>query len=198
MEYSQEVEDVVCRVAKSVASAWRGMLDYDDLHQELWMFILERPSVQGRKLDKLEQLLRWQANALCKREQVDYDHFSGNFQYTPRDVREMAVSLEECSGTEEEQADYDLGIEILWKYKPEKFEDLIDWFERGDEWDKSSSTVRSRIQYMFDALTDAMNEVRKARLRERTEGPGTKPRDPKPPVPVNDWDIYKQGVANNG
>ncbi|MDK7162357.1 hypothetical protein QP423_08080, partial [Lactobacillus jensenii] len=112
-------------------------------------------------------------NYLCKQAQVDYEYFSGNFQYSPGEVRESAKSMTEYDGTPDEQADFDLAIEILWQYKPEKFEDLEDWFENQEEWNTSMSSTRKRIQRMFDALTDAMNDVRRARNSERKEGPGT-------------------------
>ena len=197
MEFSQEIENAVQRAARSAAYDWHNIMEYDDIHQELWMFMLSRPSVQDKTGDDLDKVLRWQANSLCKQAQVDYEYFSGNFQYSPRDVREGAKSMTEFDGTPDEQADYDLAIEILWQYRPEKFEDLTEWFE-GEDWNLRHSPTRMRYTRMFDALTDAMNEVRRARLGDRTEGPGTKPRDPNPPVPVNDWDIYKQGAITNG
>ena len=197
MEFSQEIESAVQRAARGAAYDWHNIMEYDDIHQELWMFMLSRPSVQDKTGDDLDKVLRWQANSLCKQAQVDYEYFSGNFQYSPRDVREGAKSMTEFDGTPDEQADYDLAIEILWQYRPEKFEDLTEWFE-GEDWNLRHSPTRMRYTRMFDALTDAMNEVRRARLGDRTEGPGTKPRDPNPPVPVNDWDIYKQGAITNG
>ena len=196
MEFSQEIENAVQRAARSAAYDWHNIMEYDDIHQELWMFMLEAPSVQAKTGEDLDKVLRWKANSLCKQAQVDYEYFSGNFQYSPRDVREGVKSMTEFDGTSDEQADYDLAVEILWKHRPEKFEDLEDFFHGNI--DLSGGTARVRVTRMFDALTDAMNEVRRARLGDRTEGPGTKPRDPNPPVPVNDWDIYKQGAVNNG
>ena len=198
MEITEEIESAVQRAARSAAYDWHNIMEYDDIHQDLWMFMLSRPSVQDKTGEELDKVLRWQANSLCKQAQVDYEYFSGNFQYSPRDVREGAKSMTEFDGTPDEQADYDLAVEILWQYRPEKFEDLESWFDDPDSWNTRLSGVRSRVQRMFDALTDAMNEVRRARLGDRKEGPGTKPRDSKPPVPVNDWEIYKQGAITNG
>lgn len=198
MEYSEEVEQAVCKAARSAASSWGSVMEYDDIHQELWLFLLERPSMQKKTIADLEHVLYWYAHSVCKKAQVDYEYFSGNFQYSPGEVRESAKSMTEYDGTPDEQADFDLAIEILWQHKPEKFEDLEDWFESQEEWNTSMSSTRKRIQRMFDALTDAMNDVRRARNSERKEGPGTKPRDPNPPVPVNDWDVYKQGAVING
>lgn len=198
MEFSQEIENAVQRAARSAAYDWHNIMEYDDIHQELWVFILEAPSVQQRDNEKLEQLLRWKANNICKQAQVDYEYFSGNFQYSPRDVREGAKSMTEFYGTPDEQADYDLAVEILWQYRPEKFEDLESWFVDPNSWRLKNAATRMRFTRAFDALTDAMNEVRRARLGDRKEGPGTKPRDPNPPVPANDWDIYKQGAVTNG
>lgn len=197
MEFSEEVEIAVQRAARSAAYDWHNILDYDDIHQELWVFILNRPSVQNKTGEDLDKILSWQAHSICKQAQVDYEYFSGNFNYSPRDVREGAKSMTEFEGTESEQADYDLGLEILWKYRPEKLEDLEDWFTNPEGWNTRLSGVRSRIQRMFDALTDAMNEVRRARLNDRTQGPGTKPKEQQEqPTPVNNWDTYKQGVAH--
>lgn len=197
MEFTKEIESAVQRAARSAAYGWHNIMEYDDIHQELWLFLIEAPSVQRKSIEELEQVLRWKANSLCKQAQVDYEYFSGNFQYSPRDVREGAKSMTEYDGSPSEQADYDLAIEILWKYRPEKFEDLEEWFE-SEDWNLRHPPTRMRHTRMFDALTDAMNEVRRARHDDRKEGPGTKPRDPKPPVPVNDWDIYKQGAITNG
>ena len=197
MKYSEEVEQAVCKAARAAASSWGSVMEYDDIHQELWLFLLESPSVQRKPLEELVPVLRWKANAICKQSQVDYEYFSGNFQYSPGEVRKSAKSMSEYDGTADEQADFDLAIEILWKHKPEKFEDLEDWFENQEEWNTGKVSTRKRIQRMFDALTDAMNDVRRARSSSRVEGPGTKPREPKPPIPVNDWGIYKQGVLHD-
>lgn len=198
MEHSEEVKQAVCKAARSAANSWGSVMEYDDIHQELWLFLLESPSVQRKPLEELGPVLRWKANAICKQSQVDYEYFSGNFQYSPGEVRESAKSMTVYDGSPDEQADFDLAIEILWKHKPEKFEDLEDWFENQEEWNTSMSSTRKRIQRMFDALTDAMNDVRRARISDREEGPGTKPRDLDPPVPVSDWNIYKQGAVING
>lgn len=198
MKYSEEAERAVQLAARSAASSWRGVAEYEDIHQDLWLFLLETPSVQNKPSEELEKILRWKANSLCKQAQVDYEHFSGNFQYTPGDVRAGAVSMMEFDGAPEEQADYDLAIEILWKHKPEKFEDLDSWFGNPDGWDQAVPSVRKRAQRMFDALADAMNDVRRARERNKADGPGTKPREVGEPLTINDFTFYKTGVVENG
>lgn len=192
MEYKQEVEEAVRRAARAAARDWHGIMEYDDLHQDLWLWLLEAPSVQRKSEEELEQLLRWKANHLCKQAQVDYEYFSGNFQYSPKDVREGAVDIQTFDGTPDEQADYDLAVAQLWKYLPSKFEDLELYF--AGLLSNDVGHERKRSNRAFDALTDAMNNVRRVRKNDRKEGPGTKPRDPQPPTPVNDWDTYKQGA----
>lgn len=193
-------EPLVNRAASKAVRDWGGILEFDDIHQELWMFLLERPSVQdllrkGAIADVLRLLIS-QANRVCNKERVDLEHFSGNFYYSPSDARRIAGEEHEPGVLNEEHIDYRLGLENLEERFPTQFETLFTLFQGGRTDTDPRGAEQKRIERAFDRLAECMNDVRRTRIKDRTEGPGTKPREQTPPpTPVTDWGVYKQGVA---
>ncbi|OIR43173.1 hypothetical protein [Corynebacterium sp. NML120713] len=180
---------LVERVAKQAASSWRGLVDADDVHQTLCQFILERPSVQKmiqqkRKSD-VSRLLRGYANSVCKQEQLDYEHFTGNFRYIPKQVR----AIIEGHYSPEEKIDLDIGLETLKELFPRAYDALTECQLRG------THAEEVRFYRAVDTLTDCMNSCFSNRVFQRVDGPGTKPSErKKPSIPVESWDQFKQGV----
>lgn len=193
-------EPLVNRAASKAVRDWGGILEFDDIHQELWLFLLGRSSVQNMlrsgETTNVQKLLHAYAHSVCNKERVDLEHFSGNFYYSPKDVRRIASEEHEPGVLNEEHIDYRLGLENLEERFPTQFETLFTLFHEGRTDTDPRGAEQKRIERAFDRLADCMNDVRRARIKDRTEGPGTKPKEQTPPpTPVTDWGIYKQGVA---
>lgn len=185
----ERVLPLVERAANQAASSWRGLVDADDVHQTLCQFILERPSVQKmvqqeRKSD-LSRLLRGYANSVCKQEQLAYEHFTGNFRYTPKHVRAIIAGHH----SPEEKIDLEIGLETMKEQFPRGYEALTAQ-TAGD-----SPAEKRRFFRAVDTLTDCMNSCFSNRAFQRVDGPGTKPSErKKPTTPVESWDQFKQGA----
>lgn len=196
----KKAEPLVERAARKASFAWHGVMEYDDVYQELWMYILESGKVQEdfftRTESEINRMLDKKANYLCKQEQIDYDHFSGNFQYSPKDVIAL-LGREDAKRTPDERVDLDEGLETLVRWYPAQYDHLMSWLYNSDEWDmKSNSTARVRKTRAVEKLTDCMNDARKWRSKDRKEGLGTKPKEQKTTTPVTDWGVYKQGAIH--
>lgn len=176
-ELYDKVGDLVKQVAKETHLRWAKILPADDIEQELWLYILESPSVQEFLLKNENQRVKGpltkKANSICSKERVDYDHFTGNYYYnTP----EVSMLLEgKVSGKtipSDMSADLDLGLDALLEEHPQYFETIHDvYWERLDYSDNARSKRKSRA---LTKLAELMNRKRSQREMDRTEGPGTK------------------------
>lgn len=177
----EDLETAVKREARLAESRWNNLISADDIEQEIWLFILENPSSQRflatAEPAQVASALRTRADVICSRERIDYDHFTGNFHYTPMDVRELLRTLGEEYDvhTADERADLQLGLEELEQYHPEFYELYVQIYLKGVKFERGSSNERRSFNAV-DKLTELMNRKRGQRERDRTEGLGTKPK----------------------
>lgn len=88
----------VRQAAKTVARGWDGVVEADDVEQEIWVYLLEKRQVYA--IQKLEEqhrrnLLRRIGTQISQQHRADYEAFTGNFLYSTDDVRAI---LEKASG----------------------------------------------------------------------------------------------------
>lgn len=173
----EDLETAVKREARLAESRWNNLISADDIEQEIWLFILETPSSQ-RFLSTAEpaqvaSALRTRADVICSRERIDYDHFTGNFHYTPKEVRELLDTLGEEYDvhTADEKVDLQLGLEELGQYHEKHYDVIHQVYLLGIEPEDHNLKPRA-----VDKLTELMNRKRGQRERDRTEGLGTKPK----------------------
>lgn len=177
----EALETAVKREARLAESRWNNLISADDIEQEIWLFILETPSSQ-RFLSTAEPAqiassLRTRADVICSKDRIDYDHFTGNFHYTPKEVRELLDTLGEEYDVHsaDEKADLQLGIEELEQYHHEYWVSLHSKYILGIPNERRSAEAKLS-ERAVDKLTELMNRKRGQRERERTEGLGTKPK----------------------
>ena len=171
------LKDAVRKAAQQAETRWNKLLDADDIEQELWVFILESRAVQATlaALDDKDKVarLKKKADSICSKEKLDYERFTGNFLYTPADVRRILARL---SGDErildDEAIDFGIGFEALEDEYPQYYSAIRDFYFFGRSVEnKSDKNLKYRA---VDRLAELMNRKRSKREADRNEGPGTK------------------------
>lgn len=171
------LKDAVSKAAKQAETRWNKMLDADDIEQEIWAFILERPATQdylrGKSTEEQLKALHKTADSICSKEKLDYERFTGNFLYTPADVRRI---LSRLAGDErvldDEAIDFGIGFAALEDEHFHYYEAVRDFYFFGRKVNnKSDEHLKRRC---VDKLAELMNRKRSKREADRTEGLGTK------------------------
>ena len=182
-ELYEKLVDAVQREAKQAERRWNNIIEADDIEQEIWLWMVERPGVQRQLQNanpaEIAAVLKRSADQICSKERLDLDHFSGNYHYTPGEVRGL---LEEV-GTEydvhsaDEKVDLQLGLDDLLQYHPEYFEMIEQVYYLGETFANADPRRKAKDRAV-DKLTEIMNRKRGQRERDRTEGLGTRPSIP--------------------
>lgn len=189
-------EPMIDKAARWAHHDWKGVMEYDDLHQELWLFLLESPAMQEKVLalgnsEELQNRFRKAANTICSKEQIAYEQFTGNFQYTPADVR----SIIETSAAErewDEDVDYSKGLDRLCNWFPKQYDNFMEYMVNGMPEDHAGEM---RVYRSIDKLAECMNNVRRDRNKEARFGEG--PRVTRASeTPVSSWEEFQTGVLN--
>ena len=174
-----KVHPLVKKVARSTENRWNKMLEADDIEQELWLFIMESPSVQEylrtRSDGEIVNALNIQADNICSKERLDYEHFTGNFLYNPADVRDLLGRMtQEERVLDDERIDFEIALDALREDFPHYYDVVQSHYYMGHPHPDRASV--DRAQRAVDKLADLMNRKRSQRSAERTEGPGTRPK----------------------
>jgi hypothetical protein len=80
------------KAAKTVAFKWPNVVSEEDMEQELYLFLLERPGVIEKLLAEFDDKNRLNAvvalgHQIASKERDDYEVFSGNFRYSVNEVK---------------------------------------------------------------------------------------------------------------
>lgn len=202
-ELYEAIHEDVAREARLAAARWHMNTDADDIEQELWLWVMERPGTQQffktANKAQIAAALSSRATDICSKDKVSYEHFSGQYVYTPAEVREildvyfgsdvsevsdevLTLAQENLSETmignilgghitPDEKIDIELGLDHLVAINPDYYKILVDAYEAGIEPEERVYKTRA-----VDKLTDIMNQKRSQRAAERVDGPGTKPK----------------------
>ncbi|AKQ07621.1 hypothetical protein SEA_SMEADLEY_53 [Mycobacterium phage Smeadley] len=174
-----ELEPVIRRASKSVAFQWPGVVEQEDLEQELWAKLLAEPNT-AKKVLELERRARDRfvtrmGHQLASQERADYDHFRGAYNYSVKEVKELLsqkILTEPMSNFKAELLDMEDAFEELKDKTPQ----YVDAISRRyvAEAIPSNTTERDALSRGIAKLTDEMNKVAKRRFSERLDGPGTR------------------------
>lgn len=180
-ELYDQIHESVANEARYASNRWNGLLEADDIEQMLWEWILERPSAQAylkaAEPAQLKAALSTKADHLCSQERIDYDRFTGNFNYTPADVRRIldrVSDFAEPTEFDDEKLDLEMGMDRLIETHPQYHEVIVKRFFLDEQLEGHAEYVRS--ERAVDKLASLMNRKRSEREADRTEGPGTKPK----------------------
>lgn len=195
----EDLDGLIRKAARYVAFQWPGIVEEEDLIQDISLHLLERPN-SVTKLGEMEDgvRLKWIkgiGHQIANRERIDYEHFSGNFRYSVNEVKALL-----SSGILEE-----LGEELRSSWKAEDYTSKGGGFEdalltknsmetdlrRGMKALASSnsgyyaavhrrylggemSVDRHSLHRALTSLTDHMNRSFKRQHLNRPDGPGTR------------------------
>jgi hypothetical protein len=92
-EIVRELETHVRYAARAVANEWPGVVEEDDVEQEIWLRLLDASPKYVEELHSLskaarEKVLRDIGHQYALDERDDYNLFSGNYKYSGDDVRD--------------------------------------------------------------------------------------------------------------
>jgi hypothetical protein len=172
----------VCKAAKSVAFEWPGVLEADDLEQEIYLYLIERPNDIEKLLNDFDDKQRLNAikrigHRIAAGERADYEVFSGNFKYSVDDVKrklKWASNNGATASIRNLSMDNDLvnGMERLAEaHKPHVAAIRSRYFEGVIPTEGKDKTLLSEA---LTALTTQMNRSHKQQFVDNPDGPGTR------------------------
>lgn len=167
---TDDFREKVKKAARSVASG-TNQIEADDVEQDIWVRLLEDTKYYNtlcEQEDPFQSLKRIGKQEAYKQSNA-YEHYSGQYTYTPGEVRGLLneylvdVTIEAIS----EHIDLVEGLLILREDSPTRFKILVDKYVRNVELDRKA-TLRA-----VESLVINMNQVNKA-ARYSYEGPGSR------------------------
>lgn len=97
METEEAYEFDIAKFIKATARKQAtGVMDPEDLEQDLWVFYLEQVLPRGYHDGAVVDLLKKQASKIDKEERIDYMYFRGSFIYTPSMIRTLLADAVWC------------------------------------------------------------------------------------------------------
>ncbi len=170
MVITDDFREKVDKAARSVATN-SNAFDWEDISQSMWVWFLENPTQYNNYIvmEDCSKELRKVAKQEVYKANNAWEFYSGNYTYTPGEVRGLLseylldVSLEAVS----EHVDLVEGLLMLKSDAPSYFKTVIDKWVNGTEGNRGMTTKS------VDRLTQLMNQVNKA-ARYSYEGPGSR------------------------
>lgn len=171
MSSVEHYKNLIDRAAGAVEREWPGVIPAEDLAQELWVWILERPSVQKKFAESDDYLkyalLKRHGHQIASEAASSRNRFAGTVFYGRDEVRE---ALKGNALNHELLDDLAPAMESLHATNPRYASALRRRFgERDNGVDKDD------VYLGIKALTEEMNRVARARRAAHSEGPGTRP-----------------------
>ena len=206
-ELYDKIHEEVGLVSSRVAQKWQDTADADEIEQELWLWILERPGTQQffrtAQPAQIYSALQSRAMNISSKARTAYEHFSGQYVYTPAEVRDLldtywstdvynvssevlAMAEENISSTmienilggtisAEEKVDLELALSDLEEEHSDYYEEIRSYYY--EEIPNKDGASHKRKERAVDKLTTIMNRKRSQRETDRVEGLGTKPKN---------------------
>jgi hypothetical protein len=173
----EELLETVKKAAKSVAFQWPGVIEADDVEQEIWVHLLERPGTVTKILDKMDDSAKYRAivgigHQIASKERNDYSYYSGNYKYSLADVKKILV--EKILTSDEfhwNEAVSDIRESIV-TLKTEYREAIAKRYVDGEV--PAQGAPAMELTRAIESLTDAMNSNARRKYAERDEGLGTR------------------------
>jgi hypothetical protein len=166
---TDDFREKVNKAARSVAGSTQ--LEWEDLSQDMWVWMLENPTQYNNYVeleDPFKQLKKIAKQEAYKQNSA-LEYYSGNYTYTPGEVRGLLneylidVTIEAIS----EHVDLVEGLLMLRSDAPSYFNTIINKWINGTEGHTGMTTQA------VDKLSKLMNQVNKA-ARYSYEGPGSR------------------------
>lgn len=170
IEITEDFREKVRKAARSVASGV-NQVEADDVEQDIWVRLLEDKKyyLELCEVEDPFKALRRIGRQAAYKQSSAYEHYTGNYTYTPAEVRVLLdqhlvdVTLERVT----EHVDLVEGLLLLRDENTTRFTVLVDKYVNNCE------PNRKATQRAVDSLTANMNQVNKA-ARYSYEGPGSR------------------------
>lgn len=176
----------IAKAAKLVALDWSGVIEADDIQQELWVRVLESEktlnAITNAESALRVDLLKRMGVQVASKYANDYEVFSGNIFYSSAHARRVLESglltatrqdLAEMDETLTEFLDLHEAFDALKRINQEQAQAIwADFVESS--YDKSTSAKREKLRRAVNHLTDLMNQAYKRRMAGYEDGPGTR------------------------
>lgn len=152
------IKGAIRRAAGSVVFQWPDVIEHDDLEQELWVWLLERPSAReklaGADPAERHKLLVRQGHLIASRTRIETAIFNNEFHYTVDEVKAILVGEDRSASSLD---DLEEAMDLL----RERNEGYADAIKRkyGEKLPPGSKQARDRLYHAHIALTDIMNAI---------------------------------------
>ena len=133
-----------------------GVMDPEDLEQDLWVFYLEELAGSDYPPGTINDLIKRRAAKIDRQERIDYMHFRGSFIYTPSMVRTLLSDAVWCEA--EDSFDIEGRVDVTRALRELPARDqhrLFCWFGCGERND--SPTDKKTISRLVDRIADTLN-----------------------------------------
>lgn len=133
-----------------------GVMDAEDLEQDLWVFYLEELVDSEYPQGTLVDLLKKRASKIDKEERIDYMYFRGSFIYTPSMIRTLLADAVWCEV--EDAFDIEGRVDVTRALRELPYptqRKLFYWFgcdERSDD-----GSAKSAISRAVDSISATLN-----------------------------------------
>ncbi len=170
---------LIRRAAKSVAGQWPGVIEKEDAEQAISLHLLERPNSVD-KIKGMDDAARYRAivgigHQIAGQERIDYDYFSGSFNYSVDDVKTLLkrdVLTQPVAEFDAAVADLIDGLLKVVVRSPQYVEAVVSRYADGIT--PKTGAAKKRLTDALETVTRQMNNAAKARFSERDDGPGTR------------------------
>lgn len=160
-----EIMPLVRKAAQSVAAQWPGVVEADDVEQEIYVNLLELKEENLRRLvdefdrDGLVKVFKErQGYQIAARYRNDFELFSGNYRYSGEEVRSLLESgalvfADEMTVTE--RVDLTNAMQRLEETSPQYAEAIVRRYLEGDA--ITTGAESRKAQRAVESLTREMN-----------------------------------------
>lgn len=177
MDISEGFYAHVDKVAKSTSYKWTD-LDWEDIRQDVWVYLLERPAEYDRMVedawDDRDKKLRKVGSQVAVATLSAYELYSGQYVYGKDEVKGLLRSgalINSEFGTLSERLDLSLGMEELKDTNPSYFSVLVDNYVHEKSMTDAQYVIISRA---LDKLTLLMNQIHNFNEYTYENGPGAR------------------------
>jgi hypothetical protein len=178
-EQLELLRPLVRRAARSVAFQWPGVVDVDDVEQEIMLRLWESPG-SVEKIREMEDRAKYRAvvgigHQLASAERASYDYYKGSYRYSVaeiKDVLKRGVLVCPLGGFDEATHDLIEALMALAVKTPQYFDAITKRY--ADHLFPANTREKDALKNGLTSLADGMNKANKRRFSERDDGPGTR------------------------
>ncbi|ALA48157.1 sigma-K factor [Mycobacterium phage Phlei] len=173
------IRSTIKRAARSVAYQWPGVIDAEDVVQEIATRLWEHPE-SLLKIADMEPKAQYRAivgmgHQIAKIERDRYDHFKCSYRYSVDEVKRVlnkGVLVKDVKGFDEAVFDLMEALEFLVVKTPQYADAILARYADGE--DPTSSAEKKMLSRALTSLANAMNASNRRRKAQRDDGPGSR------------------------